>query len=197
MIIVAENFNVVQKVDLSQNMFYNQTDWCFMIVFLNGPQAASFCLFSSFCRSNDKYSTIEYGKGLDGVLGIWTQNHRMEGADESTELWLPPIYYDCCFWNIVVWFRKTSWMPESCIKILLFCQFCEISKFDNSCNNIWGKVRQGEARKIQKDQNFEHFDHEQEIKKMIVSRYNTINNMFCVILCRFIFKFSANHVWTV
>ena len=86
MIIVAENFNVVQKVDLSQNMFYNQTDWCFMIVFLNGPHAASFCLFSSFCRSNDKYSTIEYGKGLDGVLGIWTQNPKMVVVDESTEL---------------------------------------------------------------------------------------------------------------
>ena len=29
-------------------------------------------------------------KSIDGVLGIWIQDHLMEGADESTELWWPP-----------------------------------------------------------------------------------------------------------
>ena len=30
------------------------------------------------------------GKSVDGVLGIRTQDHRMEGVYESTELWWSP-----------------------------------------------------------------------------------------------------------
>ena len=43
-------------------------------------------LFSSFARYNDKYRTINR-KSVDGVHGIRTRGGRMEGADESTELW--------------------------------------------------------------------------------------------------------------
>ena len=57
---------------------------------LNGTHPASFCLFLSFTRNNDKYSTIYYEKSLDDVLGIQTQDRRMEGADKSTELLRPP-----------------------------------------------------------------------------------------------------------
>ena len=31
------------------------------------------------------------GRSIDGVLGIRTRNHRIVGADESTELWLPQL----------------------------------------------------------------------------------------------------------
>ena len=55
----------------------------------NGPNPASFCLFSFF--SHDKYSTNTINeKSIDGVLGTWTQGGRMVGADESTELWRHP-----------------------------------------------------------------------------------------------------------
>ena len=52
------------------------------------PNLASFCLFSSFSQYSDKYSTIN-GKSIAGVPRIRTLDRRMEGADESTELWRP------------------------------------------------------------------------------------------------------------
>ena len=53
----------------------------------NGPNPASFCLFSFF--SHDKFSTnlTVNDKSVDGVLGTRTQCGRMVGADKSTELW--------------------------------------------------------------------------------------------------------------
>ena len=58
----------------------------FDLLFLNGPNPASFCLFSFF--SHDKYSTnlAINDRSVDGVLGSRTWDSRMEGADESTEL---------------------------------------------------------------------------------------------------------------
>ena len=54
----------------------------------NGPNPASFCLFSFFsqCRTNTCSTnlTVNY-KSVDGVLGTQTRGSRMEGADESTE----------------------------------------------------------------------------------------------------------------
>ena len=52
-------------------------------MFLNGPNPASFSLFSFF--SQDKYSTnlTINDKSIDGVLGTRTQGGRMVGADES------------------------------------------------------------------------------------------------------------------
>ena len=50
------------------------------IDFLNGPNPASFCLFSFF--SHDKYST----NTINGKSGIWTRDGSMVGADESTLL---------------------------------------------------------------------------------------------------------------
>ena len=59
------------------------------LFFKNGPNPASFCLFSFF--SNDKYSTNTINeKSIDGVLGIRIRGGRMVGADESTELWRHP-----------------------------------------------------------------------------------------------------------
>ena len=56
------------------------------VSFENGPNPASFCLFSFF--SQDKYSTnlTINEKSVDGVLGIRAQGGRKVGADESTEL---------------------------------------------------------------------------------------------------------------
>ena len=56
----------------------------------NGPNPATFCIFSFF--SHDKYSrnlTIN-DKSIDGVLGIQTGGGSMVGADKSTELWRHP-----------------------------------------------------------------------------------------------------------
>ena len=56
----------------------------------NGPNPASFCLFSLF--SHNKYSTnlTINDKSIDNVLGNRTQGGRMVGADKSTELWRHP-----------------------------------------------------------------------------------------------------------
>ena len=35
--------------------------------------------------------TISIEKSIDGVLGIRTRGRMMVGADETTELWRPPI----------------------------------------------------------------------------------------------------------
>ena len=49
----------------------------------------SFIYLSIFSQRNDKYRTnfATNGKSIDGVLGTRTRGGRMEGADESTELW--------------------------------------------------------------------------------------------------------------
>ena len=53
----------------------------------NGPNPASFCLYSSFSQYNDKYTTNTINENsVEGVLGTWTRGGRMVGADESTEL---------------------------------------------------------------------------------------------------------------
>ena len=59
------------------------------ILFKNGPNPASFCLFRSFYITN--ISLIDYNdKSIDGVLGTQTRGGRMVGTDESTELWRNP-----------------------------------------------------------------------------------------------------------
>ena len=49
-------------------------------------------LFCSFSHCMDKYSTnlTINDKSIDGMLGSRTRGGRMEGADESTELWWHP-----------------------------------------------------------------------------------------------------------
>ena len=49
-------------------------------------------LFCSFSHCMDKYSTnlTNNDKSIDGMLGSRTRGGRMEGADESTELWWHP-----------------------------------------------------------------------------------------------------------
>ena len=66
-----------------------------------------FCLFSSFSRYSDKYSTIDYKWKKRRRCA---RDHWMEGADESTELWrfyeydfeasgLFPQTIVCAFWG--------------------------------------------------------------------------------------------------
>ena len=52
--------------------------------------SATFCLFSSFSQYNDEYSSNFNYKSVDGLLEIWTRDHSIVGAYESTELWRPP-----------------------------------------------------------------------------------------------------------
>ena len=63
-------------------------------IFFNGPNPASFLfIFVLFSHRTDKYSTslTINEKSLDGMLGSRTRGSRMEGADESTELWRHPM----------------------------------------------------------------------------------------------------------
>ena len=55
--------------------------------------------FRSFSQHKDKYSTnfTINDKSIDGVLGSRTRGGMMEGADESTELWLHPICLNILF----------------------------------------------------------------------------------------------------
>ena len=50
----------------------------------NGPIPACFCLFLSFSHFNNAN-----WKSIDDVLRIWTHGDRMEGEDDTTELWMP------------------------------------------------------------------------------------------------------------
>ena len=52
-----------------------------------GQSRPLFVYFHSFLIT---ISIIQIENSADGVLGIWTQDHRMVGADETTELWRPP-----------------------------------------------------------------------------------------------------------
>ena len=72
------------------------------LIFLDGPNQASFYLLSFF--SHDKYSTNTINdKSVDGVLGTQTQDGRMVGADKSTELWRQPLILRL---NVFVTFKK-------------------------------------------------------------------------------------------
>ena len=50
----------------------------------------SWPLFVYFCPFFNTTSIIQIEKSVDGVLGIRTRGRRMEGADKTMELWLPP-----------------------------------------------------------------------------------------------------------
>ena len=52
----------------------------------NGPIPASFVYFRSYLVT----ISLQIEKSVVGVLGIRTRGRRMEGADETTELWRPP-----------------------------------------------------------------------------------------------------------
>ena len=54
----------------------------------NGPIPASFLFI--FVRFSLQFQ-YKLKKSIDGVLGIRTRGHRTVGADETTELWRPPI----------------------------------------------------------------------------------------------------------
>ena len=58
-------------------------------VFNVGQTRPLFCFIFVFSQNNDKYSTKFDSKSVDGVVGIRTQEHRMVGAVNSTELWRP------------------------------------------------------------------------------------------------------------
>ena len=51
---------------------------------------ASFSLISSFLVM---ISIKQIEKNIDGVLEIWTRGHNMVGADETTELWRPQLFF--------------------------------------------------------------------------------------------------------
>ena len=78
---------------------YKRKEWfCNILLLLfiikNGPNPATFCLFSLF--SHDKFSINTLNdKSIDGVLGTRTRGGRMGGTYESTELWRHP--------NILYW----------------------------------------------------------------------------------------------
>ena len=51
-----------------------------------GQSRPLFVYFRPFHITNQ----LQIDKSIDGVLGIRTRGRRMEGADETTELWRPP-----------------------------------------------------------------------------------------------------------
>ena len=54
-----------------------------------GQSRPLFVYFLPFHITNQ----LQIDKSIDGVLGIQTRGRRMEGADETTELWRPPLFY--------------------------------------------------------------------------------------------------------
>ena len=80
---------------LSLSFFFHLIFLPLPFFYLNGPIPVSFCLFSSFPHDSIQ---IQWDKSGDGVLGTKTLSSRMEGADESTELWRQP---SSCFLNLL------------------------------------------------------------------------------------------------
>ena len=82
-----------------------------LLSFLNGANPVPFLLiFSSFSKNNDKLSTKFdniNGISTDGMLGIWTRERRMVGADESPEQVYHLFNSNCV--QIIWWnFRKAK-----------------------------------------------------------------------------------------
>ena len=48
--------------------------------------------YNFFFRSFRVTISIQIEKSIDGVLGIRTRGRRIIGADETTELWRPPLF---------------------------------------------------------------------------------------------------------
>ena len=59
-----------------------------------GQSRPLFVYFRDFLNT---ISIIQIEKSVDGVLGIRTRGCRMVGADQTTELWRPPIESICCW----------------------------------------------------------------------------------------------------
>ena len=76
-------------------------------------------LFSSFARYNDKYRTINR-KSVDGVHGIRTRGGRMEGADESTELWQLHSSLRFCSSTFLCLVVDVGWLVMPCHFFLVF-----------------------------------------------------------------------------
>ena len=61
-------------------------------IFKKWPVFVYFCSFLVII-------SIQIEKSIDGVLGIWTRGRRMEGEDETLELWRPPLWRDFYHWQ--------------------------------------------------------------------------------------------------
>ena len=97
-------------------------------------------IFVLFSDRMDKYSTnlTINEKSVDGMLGTRTQGSRMEGADESTELWRHPIYF--IFWsnfpiNVVVaqLVERSLHTPEVSVQIQSAANFYIEHMFTVNC----------------------------------------------------------------
>ena len=101
-----------QKLVLPFDCFENfMKIWCHVIVltylsgketssglfhiFLNGPIRHLFVYFRYFLIT---ISIIQIKKSIDGVLGIQTHCRWMVGADNTTELWRPPMIVTYLLW---------------------------------------------------------------------------------------------------
>ena len=60
-----------------------------------GQSRPLFVYFRSFLIT----ISLQIEKSNDDVLGIRTRGRRMEGADNTTELWRPPKKHRCCAWG--------------------------------------------------------------------------------------------------
>ena len=60
--------------------------------FKNGPIPASFSVYFRLYNMLQFKFKFKLKKSVDGVLGIQTRGGRMEGANESTELWRHPLF---------------------------------------------------------------------------------------------------------
>ena len=83
-----ESIRVRKLFFLKRNHFFRFKTFDFRDENLNGPNPAFFVYFRSFHKAKTNLTLIY--KSIDGVFGTQTQGGRMEGADQSTELWWQP-----------------------------------------------------------------------------------------------------------
>ena len=94
----TRHFNklLIEKVSLPSSLFLVLS--IPMFFYIKRPNLSSFFIFCPFLiplTNALSISTILIEKSIDGVHGIQTRVRRMEGSDESTELWQPPLLIAC------------------------------------------------------------------------------------------------------
>ena len=90
------NFLILGKSSFPQFLYHWLQQMCsllwssliLLICVFKWANLGLFCLFLSFSHYNFNQTNW---KNIDGMLGIRIRGFRMVGADDSTELWRPPI----------------------------------------------------------------------------------------------------------
>ena len=99
-------------------------------VTLKSAKPGLFLVIFILFTMQDKYSTnlTINDKSINGMLGSQTQGSRMEGADESTELWWHPKHSKDSLWHRLQDWKLNARWPQSHHQLLQIKSLCSFSQ---------------------------------------------------------------------